>query len=69
MLRAGCIILFAIAVWSTPSIACELFADEARYRIEHEIFGTIGEERLSSRRFMEVLANQKGGVRRQLYRE
>ncbi len=49
MLRAGCILLFAIAVWSTPSIACELFADEARYRIEHEIFGTIGEEKLTVR--------------------
>jgi hypothetical protein len=49
MLRARCILLFAIAVWSTPSIACELFAGEARYRIDHEIFGTIGEEKLTVR--------------------
>lgn len=49
MLRAGCILLFAVVVWPTPSIACELFADEARYRIDHEVFGTIGEEKLTVR--------------------
>lgn len=43
------IILFVIVVWSMPSAACELFAGEARYRIEHETFGTIGEERLTFR--------------------
>ena len=49
MLRAGCIILFAIVAWPTPSAACEVFADQARYRIQHEIFGTIGEENLTLR--------------------
>ena len=43
------IILTMIIVGSTPSVACELFGDEARYRIEHEMFGRIGEEILTLR--------------------
>ncbi len=50
MLRVSrSIILIAIIIWSTPSAACELFGDEARYRIEHELFGRIGEENLTLR--------------------
>lgn len=47
MLRAGYRVLFMIVFWSMPSAACELFGDEARYRIEHEMFGPIGEETLT----------------------
>lgn len=49
MLRAGCIILFTILIWSTHSVACELVPEELRYRIEHAMFGTIGEEKLTLR--------------------
>ena len=49
MLRAGCFILFTIVLSSTSSIACELLPEENRYRIEHAIFGAIGEEKLTLR--------------------
>ncbi len=49
MLRILGTILIAVMAWSTPSAACELFGDEARYHIEHEMFGRIGEESLTLR--------------------
>jgi len=49
MLRAGYIFLFSIIAWSNAAAACSVFAEEARYRVEHEIFGTIGQEVLSMR--------------------
>ncbi len=47
MLRAGCLVLLTIMTWSSAAAACGVAEDEARYRIEHEIFGAIGEETLS----------------------
>lgn len=49
MLRVGYIPFVAIVLSSTPSVACEHLPEEARYRIEHAVFGTIGEEKLTLR--------------------
>lgn len=49
MLRILGIVFITALVGSTPSVACELLGGEARYQIEHEVFGRIGEERLTLR--------------------
>lgn len=46
MLRAGFLVLLTIMAWSSAAIACGFADDEARYRVEHGVFGTIGEETL-----------------------
>lgn len=56
MLRTGGILLLSmIVVWSATSAAFDFLAGEARYRIDHEMFGTIGEERLTFHRSMGVI--------------
>jgi hypothetical protein len=45
-----CLTLFcAFLVFSAPAAACEMQAANAVYQIQHDSFGTIGEERLQAR--------------------
>ena len=49
MVRTGYALLLLMMAWSAPAVACDVVKDEGRYEIEHEVFGTIGEEQLTIR--------------------
>jgi len=46
-MRVVLIFLLSLVVWSTASWACVLPREESRYQVEHEAFGSIGEEALT----------------------
>ena len=49
MLRSVCVIVLAFLAWSGSASSGDFDREEFRYRIEHELFGAIGEEKLGIR--------------------